>query len=386
MGGLLSCAVGLAACNSDDVGLGADSTGTGTNGSTADVSRDDGVDDSPDPDDASDPDDGRTLDGGTGECGGCVDGSGSCLPGDADEACGALGGGCTVCEGARVCAEGECLAPPACDADGCDGCCLGDMCVESPNDDACGAGGLQCTQCPSGSVCDEGACALPCETTCDGCCADSGKCIGAEEQSADGCGLGASLCVLCDVGLDCVGGVCISATCANTCAGCCDGDACLAGDADLQCGIDGGGCIECGAGTTCEPEGCVADPMALWDLTLLDGEVNPADPMGDAWDLFQGLPDPYVTINIIGAPVESEFVDNTVFPVWDEVVAQDVTTVQLTAELTFTVWDSDFGLDSAMAACTASIPAEALGSFYELDCVVDGFEAWSLSFAITPSP
>ncbi|MEM6992802.1 MAG: C2 domain-containing protein [Myxococcota bacterium] len=370
-------------CGSDPVGLGGTtgSSGGDDGPSTAmTLAGDDNDDTPPDVDD-----DGPDPDADTGECAGCIDDAGGCQPGDAVDACGLSGAACVACMGAEQCAEGECLEPPSCDVDNCDGCCDGDTCVESPDDAACGSDGLQCTACPEGSVCEEGACALPCEATCDGCCAESGKCIGADEQSADGCGMEAAACEICGVGLDCVGGGCVSATCLNTCPGCCVGDMCMDGTEQSQCGSGGDACFSCSDGTTCEPEGCVPDPMALWDLTLLSGEVSLTDPNGEPWDAFNGLPDPFVTIDLIGAPVSSSVADDTVFPVWDELVAEGVTTVQLMDELTFTVVDDDVAFDNTIGACAATIPVEQFGSFYDLDCVVDDFEAWSLSFEITPS-
>ena len=77
--------------------------------------------------------------------------------------------------------------------------------------------------------------------------------------------------------------------------------------------------------------------MALWNIRVIDGVVALADEDGDAWDSFNGRPDPYVTVEVVGLSGETEVADDTVFPAWDEIVLEEVNTVQLQGEVEFAV-------------------------------------------------
>jgi len=322
---------------------------------------------------------------GGGECGGCIDEAGACVDGQENDACGVLGAACVACEGTTVCAEGECLEPPACGPDNCDGCCDGDTCVEDTSADACGSGGAQCTPCPSGSSCDAGVCDLPCSLTCEGCCTEDDECIETADQSAQACGAGADTCMACDGGLDCVGGECISNVCAESCDGCCDGDTCLDGDTAKACGSDGSSCQPCIAGTSCEAAGCIPEADALWDIVVYDGQVAVVDLDGDPWDAFGGVPDPYVTIEAAGASGESEVQSDTFFPEWNEVVVEGVSTAQLMGPVEIAVVDSDIGFDTTMATCETSFADEDFGATFTAECSLDDYVAWTLLLSIQPS-
>ena len=319
----------------------------------------------------------------TGGCGGCLDDAGACQPGTADAACGVLGESCAPCEGSTVCDEGACVEPPACSPDNCDGCCDGDNCVGGDADAACGAGGGQCSDCPDGATCEGGVCDLPCEDTCDGCC-DGETCIEGDDQSVGQCGVQGASCLACDGGFECNAGECISTACAGSCDGCCDGDTCLDGDVADECGAGGATCQSCGTNLTCGDTGCEPDPMALWDVTVLDGTISLTDPDGDAWDSFNGLPDPYVTMEVVGANGETEVIDGDIFPVWNEVVLMGVNSTQLEGGLEISVVDSDIGFDTTIGTCVASeinYNAQVVGT-----CTTeDDFELWSVTFTILPS-
>jgi len=91
-------------------------------------------------------------------------------------------------------------------------------------------------------------------------------------------------------------------------------------------------------------------------------------------------------VDLIGSPIESAFVDNTIFPVWNEYVALDVTTTQLMDDLTFAVVDSDVGFDTTIAECTTTLGFDLFGTVFDLNCTVDGFDAWTITMAIDPAP
>ncbi len=275
-------------------------------------------------------------------------------------------------------------APPRCNPDNCRGCCDGDACVEGVDVSACGVGGGQCSACPDGSTCDAGVCDLPCEDTCEGCC-EGETCIEFDAQLANTCGLGGAVCVACGVDFDCVEGACISPSCAQECDGCCSGAMCLEGNTSDACGAAGASCRACDQNSTCEAEGCVPDPMAPWDVSVIDGVIALTDPDGDPWDSFNGLPDPYVILEVVGASGETALEQDTIFPAWNAVVLEAVSTTQLQGGLTIEVWDSDLGLDTLLGSCSGdTLP---LGGTGTVTCTAgaDDTEVWSVTLSIEPS-
>ena len=290
-----------------------------------------------------------------------------------------------ACEGAEVCDEGACVEPPACSPDNCDGCCDGDTCVDGGVVDACGAGGGQCSTCPSGATCEDGTCVLACEDVCGGCC-DGETCIEIDDQSAVGCGVNGASCEGCPDGFACEAGECISTACAASCDGCCDGDTCLDGDDPGACGVDGATCDACGSNLTCGATGCEPDPMAMWDITVVDGIVPLTDADGDAWDSFNGLPEPYVVLTVVGASGETAYIDDELFPEWNEVVLSGVNSVQLEGGLEVAVMDSDLGFDTTIGECLLLPNAD----FYNGETVwtcedAEGYQLWQLTLSVAPS-
>ncbi len=321
-------------------------------------------------------------------CGGTTDGQ---ADGTADGASSSSGSGSQSTAGSTEDPDSsgdrtgeETGEPPVCNPDNCEGCCDGDACVEGTAVSACGTDGGQCSACPEGSSCDAGVCNLPCEDTCDGCC-EGETCVEFDTQSGSTCGLEGAVCVSCGVDFDCVAGSCISLTCAQECDGCCNGAMCLDGDQAKACGSDGVACEACGPNSTCEADGCVPDPMALWDVTVVDGVIALTDPEGTPWDSFNGLPDPYAVVEVVGATGETEVQDDTIFPVWDAVVLEAVSTTQLQGGLTIEVSDSDIGLDTSLGECSGeTVP---LGGSGTVTCTVgdEDYETWSVTLSIEPS-
>ncbi|MGH1344230.1 MAG: C2 domain-containing protein [Nannocystales bacterium] len=319
----------------------------------------------------------------TGGCGGCLDDAGACQPGTADDQCGALGESCVPCDGATVCDEGACVEPPACSPDNCDGCCDGDNCVAGDADAACGAGGGQCSACPDGASCDGGICDLPCEDSCEGCC-DGESCVEAGDQSDAECGVDGASCLGCEEGFECSAGECVSTACTATCDGCCDGATCLDGDAADECGVGGATCQSCGTNLSCGDTGCEPDPMALWDVRVFNGTVALTDADGDAWDSFNGLPDPYVSMEVVGNSGETAVIMDELFPEWDEVVLVGVNSVQLEGGLTVSVVDSDIGFDTTIATCVDDQVDYNVVMYWSCSDA-EGYELFTLSAIITPS-
>lgn len=151
-----------------------------------------------------------------------------------------------------------------------------------------------------------------------------------------------------------------------------------------ECGADGASCQVCGANLTCGDSGCEPDPMALWDVTVVEGTIALTDANGDAWDSFNGLPDPYVTMEVVGADGETEVIDDDIFPVWNETILVGVNSVQLEGGLEISVFDSDTAFDDTIATCVFNeiiYNTELVGSC----STKDDFQLWSITFSIFPS-
>ena len=84
-------------------------------------------------------------DAGQQTCNGCVDSAGQCQSGDDDEACGASGAACAVCDDGNTCTDGACVETPTCGPQTCDGCCdEAGECATGGDDDTSGLGGASC--------------------------------------------------------------------------------------------------------------------------------------------------------------------------------------------------------------------------------------------------
>ncbi len=214
-------------------------------------------------------------------CAGCCDAAGTCLAGDAPNACGLGGVACLPCAALGFdCVSGACRGvAPVCDASTCSGCCDAQgLCRDGTQVDACGAGAAACVSC--GALgCVSGSCQGAPPTcgpaTCGGCCDASGTCVAGDAPSA--CGAGGAACVACTASgaaCDAIGGYCtyVPPCSASTCpAGCCDArGVCQSGRTDLVCGAGGQGCHDCAAsGQACAASGycyagahCGADTCA----------------------------------------------------------------------------------------------------------------------------
>jgi hypothetical protein len=267
------------------------------------------------------------------------------------------GDACGPCASPRVCVDDECLLPPECGPENCDGCCTEDDACH-PGDDraACGMGGAACAFCSGNAACMDGACILPCDSSCGGCCDAEGNCL--DGTSADACGENGSACESCGSDV-CSNGVCVNAQCAATCEGCCDGNLCRIGLSEAECGAGGESCQACAVGQTCLDAVCKVDPESRWDVLLVNAEVPPNNPNGGAWDPFGGLPDPYLEMNVGNIEGQSSHQNNTLTPSWNtgELIISDVT-----AELLFigpvymAMWDYDpTSFDDFMFDCVVNI-------------------------------
>ncbi len=113
--------------------------------------------------------DGSTRDGGVEDggarcepmtCSGCCDGD-RCLSGESLAACGHGGATCEVCPLGATCQATGCEGGAvACGPANCDGCCMGDVCVDGGQVAACGSSGGGCTTCEAWEACRSGVCGV----------------------------------------------------------------------------------------------------------------------------------------------------------------------------------------------------------------------------------
>jgi hypothetical protein len=293
-----------------------------------------GGDDSPGDSDAG---------GGPDQCEGCIDSSGNCVAGSSVSACGSGGASCSACGANEICPAGECVAPPACGPDNCPGCCAGDGTCQGTTDSACGTGGGACEACPVGSSCSLGAC--------------------------------------------------VAESCAAGCDGCCSGATCLGGDSDSACGVDGDACIDCGSARNCEQGLCTVDPATRWDVVAVSGTVPEQDTNNAAWDLFGGLPDPLVSMRATDSPDtvtgDSGIVDNTLLPLWNDVVLSDVPARLLLDTFVMTVFDDDVvDADDQIGTCAVALSDDDFSdTLRQVDCprnVGSGQAGFTVRFRIRP--
>ena len=156
---------------------------------------------------------------GPSNCAGCCLDANTCSFGTAPDACGFGGADCQGCGSANdlmACVPqagggGSCL--PTCDTTNCHGCCDGATCLLGQSESSCGAMGQACASCVSGESCilqgdgNGGICQLPCSpSSCAGCCASDVCAVGTQDLA---CGVGGETCVDCTPGhLRCLSGVC----------------------------------------------------------------------------------------------------------------------------------------------------------------------------------
>ena len=201
----------------------------------------------------------------------------------------------------------------------CTGCLQGDSCLPGTSRVACGAGGMECIACPGDDLCVAGECVPPDEPD--------------EPDEPDSCGPAA-------------------------CGGCCDGEACLSGTASSSCGTGGEACVDCGPRGICQAGGCAIDPGSRWDLVAVGAVVPESTPGGGTWDPVGGAPDLFAR----GLDPDDEqlertrTIDNSLQPVWDEVIAVDVPAAELGA-LVFEVLDDDVDGDDSVGRCVLGPPA-----------------------------
>jgi hypothetical protein len=124
-------------------------------------------------------------------------------------------------------------------------------------------------------------------------------------------------------------------------SGCCYQGICVPGNTTVACGASGA-CVTCPPGEACFGTTCMVDPSRTYDLVAVRATVNPTDPSGSSWDVFGGLPDPYVVVRLNdGRTGMSSAQSDTLSPVWNEVIIPAVSVQLLMSGIFVQLWDQD---------------------------------------------
>lgn len=272
-----------------------------------------------------------------------------------DGGAGADGGGGVITEdGAVITPDGA-----ACDASNCDGCCRDGVCLSGRSRAACGAAGTACETCSGTTACVDRVCSqTECgPTNCGGCC-QNGVCVSGTTSSA--CGFNGNTCATCPSGTACDGTTCVSVSCRSTCtSGCCTGSTCNAGNTAAACGKNGDSCVACGTGKTCSAGVCAVAPTARYDLLLFSATIPATKASGDAWDAFNGLPDPYAKIAAVEGATRYEgttaVLTDTRLPSFNAVVLSNVPVSALKSSLRIDLYDDDVSFDDTIGGCAIPV-------------------------------
>lgn len=136
------------------------------------------------------------------------------------------------------------------------------------------------------------------------------------------------------------------------CDGCCAGDTCLPGNNAAACGLGGEQCVGCERNFYCSTQRqCEVEPSSLWDLVIESAVVPQNKPNGDTWDAVGGLPDPFASITVGGQDYATSTKDDTLRPVWNEVV-RGVRWDVLEAGVDVVLWDEDVSDHDVIGVCT----------------------------------
>jgi hypothetical protein len=264
-----------------------------------------------------------------------------------------------------------------CTPDNCRGCCREDKCEEGSSNASCGSGAVSCQTCSGLQRCKDGTCQEPCgPTNCDGCC-DGDICGGGTAR--DRCGEGGAECVDCATsggGFVCSSQKCIDASCRVTCtSGCCSSAGCQAGTSPSACGTNGEACVNCGAGRTCNPTSrtCALDTASTWDFFVSSAALPSTTKGGSAWDLFGGLPDPYLrAFSSEGASThngQTPTRNDTVSPAYGVAPLRGIRASELISNTFVDVWDEDFDFDDLIGGCRIPISTGNFdGRLYSFTC------------------
>lgn len=184
-------------------------------------------------------------------------------------------------------------------------------------------------------------------------------------------------CGFCGGNQACSGGICTTAPTQPPCH--CDGRA---------CGIDncGNSCGTCAAPLVCmNGSYCGMPPVSLWRVTVTSGTVAERDPSGAAWDLFGGLPDPFVCLSAGGNTKCTRAIGDTLMPTWNEWLLT-VSPEALQAGLSVQYWDADIDANDLICSEVFAIRQQDLArGSARLGCPSNGPDSFVVQFTPQPS-
>ncbi|MEQ8460183.1 MAG: hypothetical protein RLO52_34120 [Sandaracinaceae bacterium] len=261
---------------------------------------------------------------------------------------------------------------------GCDGGnrSCGDGLCDTGFGESCATCAVDCGTCAG---CGDGTCAASMGESCTSCAADCGSC---GETCGNGVCAGGEDCNSCPG--DCGG--CSTSCGPSSCAGCCDGDACLGGSSPSGCGLGGNTCMACGASFTCSGGACVVDPVSRWNVVIERVEVNQYDLAGENWDVFGGLPDPFVEVRVgseTAIPTRTRSAADTFTANLNTVAASNVRADALMAHLSFWVYDEDTSAHDRVGACGGMVTEPIFGGMTQTSNCARDVSAGQAGFVLT---
>jgi hypothetical protein len=158
--------------------------------------------------------------------------------------------------------------PSYCTPASCPGCCINNLCQQGFSKSACGSSGLPCMACKANESCK------------------AGSCVGCSPES-----------------------------CPN---GCCDEAlTCQKGTTKEACGSNGQRCESCSSLENCAEQRCSTPGEALYKITLVGGNMKDS-----TWSVCGFAEwsdcDLYVILSVGNATAESQIVEDTNSPTWNE--------------------------------------------------------------------
>jgi len=131
----------------------------------------------------------------------------------------------------------------------------------------------------------------------------------------------------------------------------------------------------------------VVDETSRWDVIAIDGTVPEHDAAGETWDLWGGLPDPFVRMTVSDDPEDitdrCPAIADTTSPSWLAPVLSDVPARALTGGIVTTVLDEDLDPHDPMGTCTIEVTEDRFSEApFEVNCA-DGM-GWTINVRIRP--
>jgi hypothetical protein len=152
--------------------------------------------------------------------------------------------------------------------------------------------------------------------------------------------------------------------------------------------------VNCGPGRTCNGTSrtCALDTGSTWDFFVSSASLPPTTKRGFAWDLFGGLPDPYLrAFSSEGASTHNgptPTLNDTLSPAWGVAPLRGIRASELISNTFIDIWDSDATSDDLIGGCRIPIStANFDGRLYSYTCgATPDYNELRVVFRLVKSP